>query len=149
MDGGAVCGLVIGGAVLLVVILLGVTIYRRMSTNRAADRRVEFLTTAEPADVASAIARAIRSQTSGLLNSVKVVSAGALGVVVQYSGPLSKHWEIRVDFEQHDPVHGVIYLENAYTKDGSMKNPGAAHKVFDLSIQAIRDLDRNVQIHGN
>lgn len=149
-----VLGLLLVGTVLVVVLAGRRLMEQKASSSLAATRNIEFMTNASPEVIAAAIRADIDGRDGGFGGSMtRVTSASTLGVVIQNekkSGPLgAMHaWEIRVDFEQHAPLVGRIYM---YTFGGTqdiVNKAEQANAVMDRVVAVIRQVDPAAQVHG-
>ena len=149
-----VLGLLLVGTVLVVVLAGRRLMEQKASSSLAATRNIEFMTNASPEVIAAAIRADIDGRDGGFGGFMtRVTSASTLGVVIQNekkSGPLGAlhAWEIRVDFEQHAPLVGRIYM---YTFGGTqdiVNKAEQANAVMDRVVAVIRQVDPAAQVHG-
>ncbi len=150
-----ILGLVFLGLILVIVLAGRRLMEQRANSSRAATRNIEFMTNATPEVLATAIRAEVDGRDGGFGGFItRVASASALGVVIQNetnsAGILgTMHaWEIRVDFQQHAPLVGRIYLYTAGGNEDVVNKAEQANAVMDRVVGVIRRVDPAAQIHG-
>lgn len=129
-------------------------LYLQWSNKKSADlvsRQVDFLSrSATPEEVAESIARSVSKVPGNIGAKINIVSANELGVVVKQSNMFYHWWEIRVDFRNHNPIEGIIYMYHAGVIEGPGVVRGAktAARVFDAIIDGIREADPSASLSG-